>query len=181
MSIRKRALKMGWRELWPVWVVFGVIAAVGIVGQRMILRTPTTPRPLRGGEDLTLNLSDLEPDKVRLFAYPVTPQERVEFFVERNSRSDIAVAFAACRRCYRSGHYEQDGQLLCRHCNEPTERLSAGQTPGPEQDCKLISIVFERSGNLLVRGNAVRETFARWYSPVHAQGGRTSTEGRRGE
>jgi hypothetical protein len=34
MSGRKRTLKLGWRELWPVWVVFGVLIAVGIKPQR---------------------------------------------------------------------------------------------------------------------------------------------------
>ena len=31
MSGRKRMVKLGWRELWPVWVVFGVLIALGIV------------------------------------------------------------------------------------------------------------------------------------------------------
>lgn len=179
MSRRKRTLKLGWRELWPVWVAFGVILAIGIVGLRMMFPTPTLPKTLLAGEDLTLNLSDLEPAKVRLFAYPVTPQTQVEFFVERSAASDITVAFASCRRCYRSGHYEQDGQLLCGHCNETMERLSPGQAPSAEKDCKLIPIAFEKSGNqLVVRGDAVRETFARWYAPVLAQDAPVRTEGK---
>jgi len=137
ISGRKRTSKLGWRELWPVWVVFGVLIAIGIVGIQMMFPTPARPRDLLAGEDLTLNLADLEPAKIHLFAYPVTPQNQVEFFVERNSASGIIVAFASCRRCYRSGHYEQDGQLLCRHCNEPMERLDAGQTPAAEKDCKM--------------------------------------------
>ena len=182
MSGRKRTLKLGWRELWPVWVAFGVIITIGIVGLRMMFPTPAPAMALLAGENLTLNLSDLEPDKVRLFAYPVTPGSQVEFFVERSTTSVITVAFASCRRCYRSSHYEQDGQILCGHCNEPMERLGTGQTPTSEKDCKLIPIAFEKSGNqLVVRGDAVRETFARWYAPVLIQGAQTPTEGKRGE
>lgn len=169
-------------ELWPVWVAFGVIIAIGIVGLRMMFPTPAPAKTLLAGETLTLNLSDLEPDKVRLFAYPVTPQTQVEFFVERSPASVITVAFASCRRCYRSGHYERDAQSLCGHCNEPMERLGPGQTPLTEIDCKPIPIAFEKSGNqLVVRGDAVRETFARWYAPVLTQGAPAPTEGKRGE
>jgi len=97
----------------------------------------------------------------------ITPQSQVDFFVERSKASHIAVAFASCRRCYRSGHYEQDGQLLCGHCNEPMERLDTGPTPTSEKDCKLIPIAFEKTGNQsVVRRDAVRETFVRWYAPV---------------
>ena len=125
----------------------------------------------RLGEDLTLNLADLEPARVHLFSYPATPQNQLEFFVERGPGVGVAVASASCRRCYRSGHYQQAGQHLCGYCNEPMERLSTGQMSGAEKYCKLIPIAFEKSGNqLVVRGSAVRETFARWYAPVLAQG-----------
>jgi uncharacterized membrane protein len=161
MRRSKRTLKLGWRELWPVWAVFGGLIAFGIVGLRIMFPTPTPPTALKAGEDLTLNLSDLEPGKVRLFTYPATPQTQVDFFVERGTSSDITVAFASCRRCYRSGHYERDGQILCGHCNEPMERLGPGQTPLAEIDCKPIPIAFEKSGNqLVVRGDAARATFA---------------------
>jgi uncharacterized membrane protein len=182
MRRSKRTLKLGWRDLWPVWAVFGGLIAFGIVGLRIMFPTPTPPTSLKGGEDLTVNLSDLDPGKVRLFTYPVRPQTQVDFFVERGSSSDITVAFASCRRCYRSSHYERDGQILCGHCNEPMERLGAGQTPATEKDCKPIPIAFEKSGNqLVVRGDALRGAFARWYAPVLAQNARTPTEGKRGE
>jgi len=173
---------MGWRELWPVWLAFGLIIAFGIVGLRMMFPTSAPPKILLAGENLMLKPSDLEPDKVRLFSYPVTPQTHVEFFVERRTASDITVALASCRRCYRSGHYEQDGQLLCGHCNEPMERLRTGQTPSAEKDCKLIPVAFEKSATqLVVRGDAVGETFARWYAPVPAQDAPPPTKGKRGE
>jgi uncharacterized membrane protein len=182
MRRSKRTLKLGWRELWPVWAVFGVLIAFGIVGLRLVFPTPTPPKVLRAGEDLTLNLSDLDPAKVRLFAYPVTPQTQVEFFVKRGTSSGITVALASCRRCYHSGHYERDGQILCGHCNEPMERLGAGQTPATEKDCKPIPIPFEMSGNqLVVRGNAARATFARWYAPGLAEDASAPSKGKRGE
>ena len=97
MSGRKRTLKLGWRELWPVWVIFP---------------PPARPKALLAGEDLTLNLADLEPAKIHLFSYPATLQNQAEFFVERSPASGVTVAFASCRRCYRSGHYQQAGQHL---------------------------------------------------------------------
>ncbi len=167
MSGRKRTLQLGWRELWPVWVVFGVLIAIGMVGVQMVFPTPARPKALLAGEDLTLNLSDLELAKVHLFAYAATPPNQVEFFVERSLSAGVTVAFASCRRCYRSGHYQQAGQHLCGYCNQPMERFSAGETPSAEKDCKLILIAFEKLGNqLVVRGDAVRETFARWYLAV---------------
>ena len=164
MNGRKRTLKLDWRELWPVWVAFGVLIAIGIVGMQMMFATPARLKTLLAGGDLTLNPSDLETAEIHLFAYPVTPQNQVEFFVQRSQASDITVAVASCRRCFRAGHYQQAGQLLCGRCDEPMEPLRTGQTPGAEKDCKLIPLAFEKSGNqLVVRGDAVRETFARWY------------------
>lgn len=182
MSKRKRTLKLGWRELWPVWAIFGGLIAFGIVGLRIVFPTPTPPQVLRAGEDIKLNLSDLDPDKARLFAYPVAPQTQAEFFVERSTSSGITVAFASCRRCYHSGHYERDGQILCGHCNEPMERLGAGRTSDTQKDCKPIPIPFEKSGNqLVVRGEVARETFARWYAPGLAEDAVPSAKGKKGE
>lgn len=173
MSKRKRAFKLGWRELWPIWLVFGILIAVGILGIRMVFPATATTRVLSAGEDLTLNLSELDSAKVHLFAYPLTPQSRVEFFVERGTGTSVAVAVASCRRCYRSGHYQQSGQLLCGHCNEPMERLSVEQSPGPEKDCKQIPIPFERSGDqVIVRANAVRDVLTRWYPEASSSGTR---------
>src|ERR1019366_6520123 len=64
MSGRKRTLKLGWRELWPVWVIFP---------------PPARPKALLAGEDLTLNLAELEPAKIHLFSYPATLQNQAEF------------------------------------------------------------------------------------------------------
>jgi hypothetical protein len=61
-------------------------------------------------------------------------------------------------------------------------RLSAGQTPATEEDCKPIPIAFEKSGNqLVVRGDAARATFARWYAPVLAEDAAAPSQGKRGE
>jgi hypothetical protein len=79
MSGRKRTLKLGWRELWPVWVVFGILIATGIVGMQVMFPPPARPKALLAGEDLTLNLADLEPAKIHLFSYPATLQNQAEF------------------------------------------------------------------------------------------------------
>ncbi len=173
MSRRKRTLKLGWRELWPIWLVFGILIAIGIFGVRMMFPVPKTTRVLAASEDLKLNVSELDPATANLFSYPLTPQDRVEFFVKRGAGSDVMVAFASCRRCYRSGHYQQGGQIFCGHCNEPMERLTAGQIPAAEKDCKQVPIPFERSGDqLTVRAHAVREVFTRWFPEEAANGPR---------
>src|ERR1039458_8046962 len=89
MSGRKRTLKLGWRELWPVWVVFGILIAIGIVGMQVMFPPPARPKALLAGEDLTLNLADLEPAKIHLFSYPATLQNQAEFFVERSPASGV--------------------------------------------------------------------------------------------
>gem|GEM_PF-3740862 len=61
---------------------------------QMMFPTPTPPKTLQAGEDLTLDLAGLEPAKVHLFAYPVTPQNQVEFFVERSPSAGVTVALA---------------------------------------------------------------------------------------
>ncbi len=62
------------------------------------------------------------------------------------------------------------------------ERLGTGQTPSTEEDCRQIPIAFEKSGNqLAIRGDVVREIFARWYAPVLAEDALAPTDGKRGE
>ena len=60
MSGRKRTLKLGCGELWPVWVVFGILIAIGIVGMQVMFPPPARPKALLAGEDLTMNLADLQ-------------------------------------------------------------------------------------------------------------------------
>src|ERR1035437_5977326 len=43
------------------------------------LPPPARPKALLAGEDLTLNLADLEPAKIHLFSYPATLQNQAEF------------------------------------------------------------------------------------------------------
>jgi hypothetical protein len=45
----------------------------------VIFPPPARPKALLAGEDLTLNLADLEPAKIHLFSYPATLQNQAEF------------------------------------------------------------------------------------------------------
>jgi hypothetical protein len=95
--------EIGWRELWPAWVAFGVLIAIGIVGMHMMFPTPAPPKTLEAGQDLTLDLAGLEPAKVHLFAYPVTPQNQVEFFVGHHSGLCFLPSLLPLRRVLTSG------------------------------------------------------------------------------
>ncbi len=165
---RKRALAITWREAWPIWLTFSIFFSFGVVGV-WVLR-PATQIPsteLLQGEDVALNIGELQPNLPRLFAYPLQPGQTTEYFVERDAGERITIAFASCRKCYRDGHYRQGGQILCGRCNEPMMRAVAGQTPASEKDCTQIPIPFERSGErLTIRASSVRDTSMRWYEPV---------------
>ena len=167
MRSSKRVKKMGWRELWPIWLTFAAIFGVGAAGVWILTPKPERPILLSNGQDLRLNLSQLDPARPKLFAYGLGPESRADFFVERTADSKITVAFASCRRCYRSGYYRQDGRILCGRCNELMARLEPGQLPGPEKDCTHIPIPFVQSSTqLTVYGRSISEAFARWYAPV---------------
>ncbi len=179
MRARKRALNITWREAWPIWLTFGVLSALGALGVWYFIPTGqiAPSKALLRGEDVTVTFGELQPTLPRLYAYPVESGQTAEFFVERDSDDKIVVAFAACRRCYQSGHYLQGSQILCKRCKEPMERLAPGQTPGPEKDCVQIPIPFERSGDrLVVRANTVRDTFTHWYAQAAAPVGGGSSE-----
>lgn len=177
MRAHKRAVKLTWREVWPIWLTFGILSALGVFG--VLVLTPSTQTPataLLQGEDVTVGAAELQPHRPKLFAYPLESGRATEFFVARDA-GDFTVAFASCRRCYRAGHYRQGGEILCRQCNEPMPRAIPGQVPAADKDCTQIPIPFDRSADrLTIRASAVRDTFARWYGDG-ISGGRNRTDG----
>ena len=69
MRSSKRVKKMGWRELWPIWLTFAAIFGVGAAGVWILTPKPERPILLSNGQDLRLNLSQLDPARPKLFAY----------------------------------------------------------------------------------------------------------------
>jgi hypothetical protein len=166
MSRRKGSLKMTWRQTWPIWLTFGLLFGFGVFGVLVLVPGRQATRVLAQGEDVKLATSDLRKDAPRMFAMPPVSRDKSEFFVERGIDDNITVAFASCRKCYRSGHYRQGSQVFCGRCNEPMERLARGQTPPSAIDCTQIPIPFERSGeSVVIRASAVRDAFTQWYVP----------------
>ena len=167
MSRRQRELRTTWRQTWPIWLTFGLLFGFGVFG--VLVLVPGTQSPtkvLAEGEDVKLVTGDLLKGEPRLFAMSVVADAKTEFFIERGTDDGITVAFASCRKCYRSGHYRQGNQIFCGRCNEPMERLARGQTPASGIDCTQIPIPFERSGeSVTIRASAVRDAFAQWYVP----------------
>jgi hypothetical protein len=168
MSGRKRALKITWRQMWPIWLTFGLLFGFGVFGVLVLVPgTQSATNVLAQGEDVKLATGDLPKGEPRLFAMPLVFGDKTEFFIERGADDNITVAFASCRKCYRSGHYRQGGQIFCSRCNEPMVRLVRGQTPASAIDCTQIPIPFERSGeSVVIRASAVRDAFEQWYAPM---------------
>ena len=164
----KRAPNMTWRQTWPIWLTFTLLFGLGAFGVWFVI--PGSPPPaklLSQGQDVRLAGGDLQTGEPRVFAVPLNSGDRAEIFIERGRGNYTTVAFASCRKCYRSGHYRQGNEIYCGRCNEPMQRLSHGQVPASEIDCTQIPIPFERVGdNVVVRANAVRDAFRLWYVPM---------------
>ena len=176
MSARKRRMNITWRQAWPIWLAFGTVFGLGILGVWVVTPAKKMPtKALRRGEDVAIGVAELETSVPKFFAYPGQAGEKIEFFVEREAGDHISAAFASCRKCYRSGHYRQGSQVFCGRCNQPMERMAAGQTPSPVKDCTQIPIPFGRSGDhLAIQATAIADAFAHWYSPVIATQGANS-------
>jgi hypothetical protein len=163
---------MTWRQTWPIWLTFAVLFGLGVFGVLIVIpHTQIATKVLAEGEDVTLAPGDLQKGEPRVFEVTLGTTAKTEFFIERGANSNITVAFASCRKCYRSGHYRQGNELYCGRCNEPMPRLSRAQTPPPEIDCTQIPIPVERiSDNVVVRAHTVRDAFAQWYVPIISKG-----------
>lgn len=171
---RKKKLKLTWREMWPLWLALGLLVALGAVGIWFSMPAKRKPPVQVTTEDVSVNLAALEAVRPQLFSYPLQESTNVQFFVRKVGSNRVQVAFASCRKCYRSGSFTLDNQVVCGRCNEAMEVLGAGETPAPASDCKLISIPYEQaSGQIVIRGHAVRELFDRWYRPVLAGSGQS--------
>lgn len=166
---RKKKLKLTWRDLWPIWLVFALFIVAGGFGMWLYMPAARTPALQVTTEDVSLNLAALNTTRPQLFAYPLPDSTKVELFAHRIGEGRVQVAFASCRTCYRAGHFEQDHQVMCGRCGVPMEVLAGGQPPGKEDSCKLISIPYEQAnGQIIIRGSVIRDLFNRWYRPVLA-------------
>jgi uncharacterized membrane protein len=165
MSSRKRAQNLTWREAWPIWLTFTVLLVVGIVGIWLFFpASEISAKALHDGQDAVITVNELQPNVPVLFAYPLKSGSTTEFFVEHGENDTITVAFASCRKCFRSGHYLQEAQIFCGQCTGPMVRATEGHVLGREKDCIQIPIPFGRSGNrLTIRAGAIGDTFSRWY------------------
>ncbi len=147
---------------------FALLFGLGAFGVWFVIPGSAPPAKLLAqGEDARLAGGDLQTSEPCVFAVPLNSKDTAEFFIERGAGNNITVAFASCRKCYRSGHYRQGNEIYCGRCNEPMQRLTNGQTPVSEIDCTQIPIPFERIGDtVVVRANAVRDAFRQWYLPM---------------
>jgi uncharacterized membrane protein len=119
---------------------------------------------LKAGTDLTLPLGDVKPGKLFLFTYRLSPSATTQLAVQRGDDGVIRVAFAACRACWRSYHYERSGKIVCSRCNNTISFPDPGQTPEEERGCSSVAIAHSiEGGQLVVRAQEIEGTFQRWY------------------
>lgn len=171
---RKKQLKLTWRDMWPVWLAMGLLVVFGGIGLWLYMPAKRKPPIQVTTEDVRVNLAALDAVRPQLFSYPLPDATNVQFFVRKVGANRLHVAFASCRKCYRSGSFTLDNQVMCGRCNGSMDILGAGESAAPERDCKLIPIPYEQAdGQVIIRGRAVRELFDRWYRPVLSEPGRS--------
>lgn len=172
--VRNKQIKLTWRELWPVWLAMALLVGSGVIGSWFYLPAKRKPPIQVTSEDVSVTVAAVERVRPQLFSYRLTDSTNVRFFVRKVGSNRVQVAFASCRKCYRSGNFTQDNQVVCGRCNGSMDILPLGEPPVPEPDCKLISIPYEQAnGQVVIRGHAVRELFDHRYRPVLAETGQS--------
>jgi uncharacterized membrane protein len=165
---KKRAV-VSRREAASVWlVVVGLF--VSLTAALWLLQRdysgPVEGQPVDNA-NLTLQISDLAEGELRVFSYPVGRGRHTQFFVRRRTGNSVLVAFATCRRCYKSGASLHGNQLYCRHCRRPMRIINPSEEPETEADCSTIPPPYELSeGRLVVQGSTIKSEFRRWFQPV---------------
>jgi uncharacterized membrane protein len=109
----------------------------------------TAKRPqfttVSGNPSITIKTNDLQPGKVRFFAYRDQAGGQIRFLLARDATGRIKAAFDACQRCYiyHKGYVSSGGDLLCRFCGNryKLEGMESGLA-----SCVPINLPFEMTG-----------------------------------
>ncbi|MBS1805545.1 MAG: DUF2318 domain-containing protein [Acidobacteria bacterium] len=135
-----------WYSHWPLWVLFGVFAALISISFIQMYRSEGPQKSdiqavvLAAGQDLHIDPAELKPTELHLFEGSASGQ-KVKFIVRRTQDNVVHVSLATCRACYRSKnpHYVQKNEMMCGECNMPMRSESEKGAPGDTR-CTLPEI-----------------------------------------
>ncbi len=87
--------------------------------------------------------------EARIVGVPGHNDEEVLLYVRRLVEGSVLVTLATCRRCVHAAakHREDNGKLICGHCNGAMPVLEAGSELSPEVNCTLIPVRSSVSGS----------------------------------
>ncbi len=87
--------------------------------------------------------------EARIVGVPGHNDEEVLLYVRRLVEGSVLVTLATCRRCVHAAakHREDNGKLICGHCNGAMPVLEAGSELSPAVDCTLIPVKSSVSGS----------------------------------
>jgi uncharacterized membrane protein len=139
------------RPVHGVVVVLLFVAAV--VGAKMAFETrggPGYQLVLPKGGEVTLDLADLKPQEVRFFRFLNSGNQEVRFFVGRDAKGTVQVAYDADETCakYNRGFRHEGEWVVCNKCDK-SFRLAEVNAGGG--GCKPVPLAHRVDGDHLLR------------------------------
>ena len=129
MSGRKRTLKLGWRELWPVWVVFGILIAIGIVGMQVMFPPTMATIPTRQAARFFRTCSLTAAIEVGLVRPVVAEFQRSRVPVDVNAKRSLNTTH---RFVFAAGAIEDSSALLFHRSFRLNHAVRSKQFDGRE-------------------------------------------------
>ncbi|MFQ5663963.1 MAG: Fe-S-containing protein [Terriglobia bacterium] len=170
MSRRARRSDNARDEGWLLRIAMGFLLLIGILAIWFSRADDYRPAVVQAGSDLQLPLLELNGGELRLFTYPINSSSDAQLVVQRGPDDTLRVAFASCRRCFGSRHYEWWGQLICGHCGHSMKLPDPGEQTPEETDCIPVALPYSIEGSqVIVRGQAITDEFLRWFQPKQAR------------
>lgn len=166
ISLNRQEIRLVWIAMGLVVIVGGLSAGLGAWLVHKYVWQPAVAKEL-GADGLKLPTADLRRGDLQIFSYPIDSARLVQFFVRKQREDDVQVALAGCRRCYKSGIGLRNGDISCGLCRERMQVMKPGEVPSSDADCTEILLPYEKeSGQLIVRGQAIKNEFQKWIQPV---------------
>jgi uncharacterized membrane protein len=143
------------RQMWPLWLLCGVLVAVFLAGLALVVREDLSRKDdvsetaLPAGQDLRIALDHLAAGRLYLFSFPGDLGRRIRFVAQRTSDGAVHAAMASCQACYRSErpHYTHNGQVICGMCNQPMPRPDEKGLTLEQKQCALVSLPHSMHDN----------------------------------
>ncbi len=145
-------------QMWPLWLICGVLVAIMLVVLALVVREDLSQKDdvseteLSAGQDLQIALDHLVVGRLYLFSYPGDQGHRIRFVIQRTADGAVHTNMASCQACYRSGHphYSHNGQMICGMCNDPMHRPDEKGLTLEQKQCALDSLPHSIHDNQVV-------------------------------